>query len=64
MSSQAAALVAQAEADVSGLRLAESGAYNLREALNNVVEVAGDLAKAVPFAIGVRARAFVVRGRS
>ena len=34
----AAALVAQAEADVSGLRLAESAAYNLREALNHVVE--------------------------
>lgn len=35
----AAALVTQAEADVSGLRLAESAAYNLREALNHVVEV-------------------------
>ena len=34
----AGALVAQAEADVSGLRLAESAAYNLREALNHVVE--------------------------
>lgn len=34
----ATALVAQAEADVSGLRLAESAAYNLREALNHVVE--------------------------
>ena len=34
----AATLVAQAEADVSGLRLAESAAYNLREALNHVVE--------------------------
>ena len=34
----AAALMAQAEADVSGLRLAESAAYNLREALNHVVE--------------------------
>lgn len=34
----AAALVAQAEADVSGLRLAESAAYNLRETLNHVVE--------------------------
>jgi len=34
----AAALVAQAEADESGLRLAESAAYNLREALNHVVE--------------------------
>jgi hypothetical protein len=34
----AAALVAQAEADVNGLRLAESAAYNLREALNHVVE--------------------------
>ena len=34
----AAALVAQAKADVSGLRLAESAAYNLREALNHVVE--------------------------
>lgn len=32
----AAALVAQAEADVSGLRLAESAAYNLREALDHV----------------------------
>lgn len=34
----AAALLAQAEADISGLRLAESAAYNLREALNHVVE--------------------------
>ena len=34
----AGALVAQAEADVSGLRLAESAVYNLREALNHVVE--------------------------
>jgi hypothetical protein len=34
----AAALVAQAEADVSGLRLAESAVYNLREALNHVVD--------------------------
>lgn len=34
----AVALVAQAEEDTSGLRLAESAAYNLREALNNVVE--------------------------
>lgn len=34
----AAALVTQAEADVSGLRLGESGAYNLREALNHVVD--------------------------
>jgi len=34
----AAALVTQAEADVSGLRLAESAAYNIREALNHVVE--------------------------
>src|SRR5262252_3322648 len=34
----AVALVAQAEADVSGLRLAESAAYNLREALDHVVE--------------------------
>jgi hypothetical protein len=34
----ATALVAQAEADVSGLRLAESAVYNLREALNHVVE--------------------------
>jgi hypothetical protein len=34
----ACALVAQAEADVRGLRLAESAAYNLREALNHVVE--------------------------
>jgi hypothetical protein len=33
----AAALMRQAEADVSGLRLAESAAYNLREALNHVV---------------------------
>ena len=30
--------MAQAEADASGLRLAESAAYNLREALNHVVE--------------------------
>lgn len=34
----ATALVAQAKADLSGLRLAESAAYNLREALNHVVE--------------------------
>ena len=34
----AAVLVAEAEADVSGLRLAESAVYNLREALNHVVE--------------------------
>jgi hypothetical protein len=34
----AVALVAQAEQDASGLRLAESAAYNLREALNHVVE--------------------------
>lgn len=34
----AAALVAQAKADASGLRLAESAAYNLREALNHIVE--------------------------
>lgn len=34
----AAALATQAEADMTGLRLAESAAYNLREALNHVVE--------------------------
>ncbi|GAA2463082.1 hypothetical protein GCM10010405_54350 [Streptomyces macrosporus] len=34
----AAALIAQAEQDGSGLRLTESAAYNLREALNSVVE--------------------------
>jgi len=34
----AAALMAQAEVDTRGLRLAESAAYNLREALNHVVE--------------------------